>query len=163
MSVLGNRSFVPQPSLPGGNRWCPDPLRGEPTWRSRTWCKWRIAWRKPRSGEKIAWVPITDPIFQDLNVRAGNSIVNCVREAELPAGLNRRHGVGSWHCVLRRRDDVAGRGKVTGEKESIISQDLADIVAGFGNRRKSSVTIDDMLPGVIGSERQWKVATESVE
>ena len=40
------------------------PLRGGPIWRSRTWCKWRIAWRKLRSGEKTAWAPITDPIFR---------------------------------------------------------------------------------------------------
>jgi hypothetical protein len=48
---------------------------------------------------------------------------------------------------------VAGRGEVTGEEESIIPQDLADIIAGFVDWRKSSVTIDDMLPSVIGSER----------
>jgi hypothetical protein len=58
---------------------------------------------------------------------------------------------------------VSGHSKVTGEEESIVSQDLADIEAGFGNWRESSVPIDDMLPGVIGSERQWKVATESIE
>jgi hypothetical protein len=58
---------------------------------------------------------------------------------------------------------VAGHGKVSGEEEPIIPQHLADIVAGFVDRWKASVTIDDMLPSVIGSECQRKVATESVE
>lgn len=58
---------------------------------------------------------------------------------------------------------MPGRGKVTGEEESIIPQDLADIVAGFVDRGKCSVTIDDMLSSVIGGERQWKVAAKSVE
>ena len=51
-------------SLHGGNGWCPEPLRGEPIWRSKTWFKWRIAWRKPRCGEKTVSAPITDPIFR---------------------------------------------------------------------------------------------------
>jgi len=58
---------------------------------------------------------------------------------------------------------VPGRGKVTGEEEPIIPQDLADVLAGFLDRRKSSVTIDGMLAGVIGGEGQWKVAAKSVE
>jgi hypothetical protein len=58
---------------------------------------------------------------------------------------------------------VAGHGKVTSEEKSIIPQDLADIVAGFVDRRKRAITINDMLPCVIGRERQWKVAAESVE
>lgn len=58
---------------------------------------------------------------------------------------------------------MTGHGKVTSEEESIIPQDLADILAGFIDRRKSSVTIDDTFSGVIGSERQGKIAPESVE
>jgi len=58
---------------------------------------------------------------------------------------------------------VPGRGKVAGEEESIISQDLADVLTGFVDRRKRSVTIDHMLPRVIGGERQRKVAAKSVE
>ena len=115
-SVLGSRSFAPRLSLRGGNRWCPEPLRGKPIWRSRTWFKWRIAWRKLRSGEKTASAPITDPIFRDPNGRAGNNIVKCVQGSELLAGLNRRHRGGSWHCGLRRRDDVAGHGKIRARK-----------------------------------------------
>jgi hypothetical protein len=58
---------------------------------------------------------------------------------------------------------VSGQDEVAGEEETIIPQDLADILTGFVDRRKSSVTIDGMLPSVIGGERQWKVAAESVE
>jgi len=58
---------------------------------------------------------------------------------------------------------VAGHGKISGEEESIIPQDLTDIVAGFVDRRKCSVTIDDTFSSVIGSECQGKVAAESVE
>jgi hypothetical protein len=58
---------------------------------------------------------------------------------------------------------MARQGKVTGEKKSIIPQDLADVLAGFVDRWKRPITIDDVLPSVIGSERQGKVAAKSVE
>jgi hypothetical protein len=58
---------------------------------------------------------------------------------------------------------VAGHGQVSSKEESIVPQDLADILTGFVDRRKGSVPINDTLPGVIGRERQWKVAAESVE
>ena len=53
--------------------------------------------------------------------------------------------------------------KIAGEEESIIPQDLADILTGFVDRWKCSVAIDDTLSSVISSERQRKIAAKSVE
>lgn len=58
---------------------------------------------------------------------------------------------------------MARGGKVASEKESIIPQDLMDVLTGFVDRWKGSVAIHDMLPGIIGGKCQRKVPAESVQ
>ena len=52
LSVLGVARSCYGPACAVGTDGVPIPFRGGPIWRSRIWCKWRIAWPKLRSGGK---------------------------------------------------------------------------------------------------------------
>lgn len=54
-------------------------------------------------------------------------------------------------------------GGVTYEERAVVSEDLADVLAGFINRRKGSITIHDVLARIIGGQRQRQVSAEAVQ
>jgi len=58
---------------------------------------------------------------------------------------------------------VAGCGKVSREKDPVITQHFTDVLPGFSERRKSPVTVDDMLARVIGCQRKREVSAKSIQ
>ena len=49
------------------------------------------------------------------------------------------------------------------QKGSVVSEDLSDILTCFVDRRKGPIPVDHVLSGIVGSQSEGKISSESIQ